>query len=71
MNLQTCVRCTLFGMLNLRKQAAKTMEDVSGASRKIADTADWASLALIAVGGVAVVAMLIAVVALERASYER
>ena len=54
--------------MSLRKQAGKTLEDVSTASRQIAATADWDNLALIAVAGVAVVAMLIAVVALERSS---
>jgi hypothetical protein len=57
--------------MNLRKQAGKTLEDVSSASRKIADTADWGNLALISVAGVAFVAILIAVVALERASNDR
>lgn len=71
MNLHVWFRCTLHGMLNVRKRAVQTMEDVSVASKKIADTADWASLALIAVAGVSALALLIAVVALERASYER
>jgi hypothetical protein len=71
MKFQTLIRCTLRRVINLRKQAAHTMGDVSDASKKIADSADWATLALISVTGVAVVALLIAVVALERASYER
>ena len=44
------------------------MEDVSSASHKIAETADWGSLALLAVAGCAIAAMFVAVVALERAS---
>jgi len=58
-------------MLNLRKRAAETLEDVSDASKRIGQTADWASLALLAVAGLSIVALFTAVVALERASYER
>lgn len=65
-------------MLNLGKRAAVMMEDVSDASKKVgettkslSETADWAALALLAVAGVSIVAMMIAVLALERSSYER
>lgn len=58
-------------MVNLRKRAAETMEDVSVASKRISDTADWASLALLAVAGVSVIAIMISLVALERSSYDR
>jgi hypothetical protein len=71
MNFQTIIGCIVPRMLNLKKRAAETLQDVSSASKKIEETADWAAIALCVVAGVAAVALLTAVIALERASYER
>lgn len=71
MKLQTFIWCTVRRVMNLRKRAAETLQDVSSASKKIEETADWASIALCVVAGVAVLALITAVIALERASYER
>jgi len=58
-------------MWKLRERAEQTLNDVSSASKKIEETADWASIALCVVAGVAALALITAVIALERASYER
>lgn len=57
-------------MLNLRKQASETMNDVSEASKKITDTTEWAAVAIFAALGIAVVALAVAIVALERSGHE-
>jgi hypothetical protein len=58
-------------MVNLRRQAKETMEDVSDASKKVGETADMAGVVLFAVAGVSLVALLVAVIALERATHDR
>lgn len=58
-------------MLNLRRQAVETMEDVSVASKKVGQASDLVGIGLLAVAGVSLVALLIAVVALERAKHDR
>lgn len=63
--------CYLPPVKNLWKQAGETMEDVSVASKKVGETSEWAGVALFAVAGVSLLALLVAVIALERASYER
>ena len=50
--------------MNLRKKAQETMSDVSDASRQVVDSTQWATVALVAVAGVSVLALLIGVAAL-------
>lgn len=64
-------RCTLRRMLNLRKRAAATLEDVSDASKKVGEATELAGVALLALVGISLVALVVAVIALERSSYER
>lgn len=47
------------------------MEDVQAASQRIVATSEWAMLALLAVAGVSIIALAVAMVALERTTYER
>jgi len=71
MKFKTVDSCILRRVMNLRKRAAETLQDVSNASKKFEETADWAGIALCVVAGVAVLALFTAILALERASYER
>lgn len=58
-------------MLKLTRQAKETLEDVSTASRRVVDTTEWASVALITVAAVSLLALTVAIVALNRSSYAR
>lgn len=58
-------------MVNLRKQASETMTDVRDASNRVVATSEWAAVALLAVAGLSLAAFLVAMVALERANYDR
>jgi hypothetical protein len=58
-------------MLNLRRQASETFTDVSDASRKVMTSAEWATVAMISVTIVAVLALSVAVIALERSTNDR
>lgn len=71
MKLQTLIRVFSRVMWKLRERAEQTLQDVSSASKKFEETADWAGIALGVVAGVAILALFTAIVALERASYER
>lgn len=53
-------------MLNLRRQASETMTDVSDAAKKTITTTEWATVALVAVAGVSLLALAVALVALSR-----
>lgn len=55
-------------MLNLRRQASETMTDVSDAAKKTISTTEWATVALVAVAGVSLLALALAVIALNRSS---
>jgi hypothetical protein len=50
--------------MNLRKKAKDTLEDVSDASRQVIDSTQWATVALVAVAAVAVLALGVGLVAL-------
>jgi hypothetical protein len=51
--------------MNLRKKAQETLDDVSDASRRVVDSTEWATIALVAVAAVSVVALAVAVTALN------
>lgn len=53
-------------MMKITRQAKETLEDVSTASRRVVETSEWAAVALIAVAAVSLLALTIAVVALNR-----
>jgi hypothetical protein len=53
-------------MLKLTRQARETLEDVSDASKTVIASTEWASVALVAVAGVSLLALALAVVALNR-----
>lgn len=52
-------------MLNLRKQASETLTDITDASKKVVTTTEQASIALLAVAAVSLLALGVAVIALE------
>jgi hypothetical protein len=54
--------------LTLRRQARETLTDVSAASVKVIDTTSWATVALVAVAACSILALGIAVIALNRTS---
>ena len=58
-------------MLKLTRQAKETLEDVSTASRRVVDTTEWASVALITVAAVSLLALTVAIVSLNRSGYAR
>lgn len=70
-NVSNLFRCILRRMVNLRKQAEETMKDVSDASVKVGETAEWARMLPLAVAGVSLVALLVAVYALGKVSNAR
>ncbi|MFF8495188.1 hypothetical protein ACF06O_30670 [Streptomyces albidoflavus] len=53
--------------MNLRKQASASLSDVSDASRRVVETTEWATVALIAVSAVSLFALGIATAAYIRA----
>lgn len=50
--------------MNLRKRAKDTLDDVSDASRQVVDSTQWATVALVAVAAVSVLALAVGIVAL-------
>lgn len=50
--------------MNLRRKAKDALEDVSEASRQVVDSTQWATVALVAVAAVAVLALGVGLVAL-------
>lgn len=52
--------------MNIRAKAKGALDDVSTASRRVAETSEAAAVALVATAAVAVVALAVAVVALTR-----
>lgn len=50
--------------MNLRRQAKKTMDDVAAASRSVVTGTEWATVALVGVAAVSVLALTLATVAL-------
>ena len=53
--------------MKLRSQASQALEDVSGASRRVVETTEWATVALIAVSAVSLLALGIGTAAYIRA----
>ena len=53
--------------MNIRQKAKNTMDDVSDASKKVVETANWSTVALIAVAAVSVLALGVGIAALTRA----
>lgn len=53
-------------MLKLRHEARETLHTVTEASKKVISTSEAAAIALLAVAGVAVLALLLATVAITR-----
>jgi hypothetical protein len=53
--------------MNIRQKAKNTMDDVSDASKKVVETANWSTVALIAVAAVSVLALGVGIAALSRA----
>lgn len=54
--------------MNIRAKAKETLTDVSDASKKVVETTNWATVALIAVAAVSVLALGVGVVALARSN---
>jgi hypothetical protein len=52
-------------MLNLRKQASDTLSEITDASKKVVTTTEQASIALLAVAAVSLLALGVAFIALE------
>lgn len=52
--------------MNLRKQAKDTMESVTDASKTVINTTEWATVALITVSAVSLIALGIAIIALGK-----
>lgn len=50
--------------MNLRKKAKDALDDVSDASRQVVDSTQWATVALVAVAAVSVLALAVGLVAL-------
>jgi hypothetical protein len=51
--------------MNLRKKAEETLSDVSDAAERVVDSTEWATVALVAVAAVSLLALGIAVTALH------
>jgi hypothetical protein len=58
-------------MVSLRKQAEETMKNVSAVTRKMEDTADWVPMLILGVAAVSLLALGIALIALEVATSDR
>lgn len=56
--------------MNLRKKASKTLEDVSEASKSVIEGTEWATVALVAVAAVSLLALAVATTALISARGE-
>jgi hypothetical protein len=56
--------------LNLRRRAKETLTDVSDASKTVIETTQWATIALIAVTAVSVLALGISLYTLSKVSNE-
>jgi hypothetical protein len=56
--------------MNLRKKAQETLEDMSDASRQVVDSSQWATVALVAVAAVSVLALAVGIAALTTARRE-
>ena len=56
--------------MKLRSQAKETLDDVSVASRRVVETTEWATVALIAVAAVSLFALGIGTAAYIRAGQE-
>lgn len=52
--------------MKIRSQAETTLSDVSAASRRVVETTEWATVALVAVAAVSVLALVVGTVALGR-----
>jgi hypothetical protein len=52
-------------MLNLRKQASETLSEITDASKKVVTTTEQASIVLLAVAAVSLLALGVAFIALE------
>lgn len=52
--------------MGIRDKAKQTMTDVSDASKKVVETTNWATVALIAVAAVSVLALGVGVAAITR-----
>lgn len=52
--------------MNLRRKAKDALQDVSDASAQVIDTSQWATVALVSVCMVSVLALVVAVAALNR-----
>lgn len=50
--------------MNLRKKAKETLSDVSDAAERVVDSTEWATIALVAVAAVSLLALGIAITAL-------
>lgn len=50
--------------MKLTRQAKETLEDVTTASRRVVDSTEWATVALVAVAAVSVLALAVATTAL-------
>lgn len=57
--------------MKIRTKASETLDDVTAASRKVVETTEWATVALIAVAAVSVLALGVACVALSRTGAAR
>lgn len=57
--------------MRLGSKAKETLDDVSTASKKVVETTEFATIALIAVAGVAVFALILAVCALQKEEVTR
>lgn len=57
----------ILGSMKLRSRAKETLDDVSHASKKVVETTEFATIALIAVAGVSILALIIAIRALNKA----
>jgi hypothetical protein len=58
-------------MVNLRNQAKETMRDVSSATRAVTEAADWVPMMVLGVAAVSLLALGIALIALEVATSDR
>lgn len=54
--------------MNLRRKAAETLDGVKEASSQVIETTSWATVALVAVSAIAVLALGIGIYALGRAN---
>lgn len=55
--------------MNIRAKARETLTDVSDASKKVVETTNWATIALVAVAAVSVLALGVGLVAISRSGH--